>query len=116
MACLEPDGPHGRLAGGAAVLRHFQAVVQRVADQMVERRLEPIEDVAIDAGGLTGDLEPGLLAELPGQVADQAREAADAIGQRPHPAGQYFMVQPAGNVFTDAGKFLDRLDRLAQPL
>ena len=116
MASLQPDGPHRRLAGRAAVLGHFEAVVQRVADQMVERCLEPIEDVAVDAGGLTGDLEPGLLAELSGQVADQPREAADAVGQRPHPAGQNFMVQPAGKVFAPAGELLDRLDRLAQPL
>ena len=79
MACLEADGTHGGFAGGAAVVRHFQSVVERIADQMVERRLQPIEDVAIDAGGLTGNLEPGLLPELTSQVADQAREAADAI-------------------------------------
>ena len=64
-------GPHRRLAGRAAVLGHLEAVVQRVADQVVERRLEPVEDVAVDAGGLADDLEPRLLAELAGQVADQ---------------------------------------------
>ena len=108
--------PIGVLAGGAALLGQLEAVVQGVADQVVERRLEPVEDVAIDAGGLTGNLEPSLLAQLPGHVADQPREAADAVGQRPHPAGQHFMVQPAGKVLAAAGELLDRLDRLAQPL
>ncbi len=116
MACLQADGPHRRLAGRAAVVGHFEAVVQRVADQMVERCLEPVEDVAVDAGGLADDLEPRLLAELSSQVADQAREAAHTVGQRPHPAGQHLVVQPAGNVLADAGELLDRLDRLAQTL
>ena len=39
-----------------------------------------------------------LLAQLAGQVADQPGEAADAVGQRPHPAGQHLVVQPAGEV------------------
>ena len=83
---------------------------------MVERRLEPIEDVAVDAGGLTDDLEPRLLAELTSQVADQAWKAAHAIGQWPHPAGQHFVMQPAGNILADAGKLLNRLHGLTQTL
>ena len=83
---------------------------------MVERRLEPIEDVAVDAGGLADDLEPRLLAELASQVADQARKAAHTVSQRPHPAGQHFVMQSAGNVLADTGELLDRLDRLTQTL
>ena len=108
--------PDRRLAGRAAIVRHFDAVVECVADQVVERRFEPIEDVAVNAGGLTDDLKPRLLAELTSQVADQTRKPADTIGQWPHPAGQHFMMQPAGNVFADAGELLDRLDRLTQTL
>ncbi len=116
VAGLQADRRHRRLAGGAAILGRLDAVVQGVADQVVERRLEPVEDVAVDAGGLAVDLEPRLLAQLAGQVADQAREAADAVGQRPHPAGQHLVVQPAGEVLAGVGERLDRLDRLAQAL
>ena len=116
VASLQPDCPHRRFAGRAALLGHFEAVIERVADQMVERRFQPVEDIAIDAGGLADDLEPRLLAQLAGQVADQAREAADAVGQRPHPAGQHFVVQPAGEVLAAASELLDRLDRLTQSL
>ena len=63
--------PTGGLPRGVSVLGHLEAVVDRVADQVIERRLEPVEDVAVDAGGLADDLEPCLLAELPGHVADQ---------------------------------------------
>ncbi len=116
MARLQADGPDRGLAGCAAVVRRFETMVQCIADQMVERRLEPIEDVAVDAGGLTDDLKPRLLAELTSQVTNQAWEAAHAIGQWPHPAGQDFMMQPAGNVLADTGKLLNRLDRLTQTL
>ena len=116
MARLQADGPDRRLAGRAAVVRHFETMVQGIADQMVERRFESIEDVAVDAGGLTDDLEPRLLAKLTSQVTDQARKAAYTIGQWPHPAGQHFVMQPAGNVLTNTSKLLDRLDRLAQTL
>ncbi len=57
-----------------------------------------------------------LLAKLTSQVTDQARKPAYAIGQRPHPAGQHFMMQSAGNVLTATRKLLDRLHRLPQAL
>ena len=81
---------------------------------MVERCLQPIENVAVNAGGLTDNLKPRLLAELTSQVTDQSRKTAHAIGQWPHPAGQHFMMQPAGNVLAATRKLLDRLHRLAQ--
>ena len=89
-------------------------MVQRVANQMIERCFETVEDVAVDAGGLADDLESGLLAKLSGQVANQPWKAADSVGQRPHPAGQNLVMQPARKILTPAGKLLDRLDRLSQ--
>ena len=70
-------------------------MVQRVANQMVERGFEAIEDVAVDAGGLTHNLKPSLLAKFSGQVADQAWKPTHAVGQGSHPAGQNLVVQPA---------------------
>ena len=116
VAGLQADRAGRGLAGGAALLGRFEAVVQRVADQVVQRGLEPVEDVAVDARGLAGDLEPRLLAQLAGQVADQPGEAADAVGQRAHPAGQHLVVQPAGEVLAVARERLQRLDRLGQHL
>ena len=114
MAGFQPDGARRVLTRGPALLGRFQPMVQRIADQVIERRFEPVEDVAIDPGRLTHHLELRLLAKLPSDVADQAREAADAVGQGPHPAGEYLVVQPAGQVFVATREFLDRLERLAQ--
>ena len=91
-------------------------MVQSVANQMVERCFETVEYVAVDAGGLAHHLESGLLAKLSGQVADQPWKATDSISQRPHPAGQNLVVQPARKILALAGKLLDRLDRLSQLL
>ena len=67
MAGLQPDGPRRALARGAALVGRLESVVEGIADQVIERRLEPVEDVAIDARGLADDLELRLLAELPGR-------------------------------------------------
>ena len=83
---------------------------------MIKRCLETIENVAVDAGGLAYNFEPGLLAKLSGHIANQSRESADAVGQRSHPAGQNLVVQSARECFALAGKILDCFDCLSQLL
>ena len=91
-------------------------MIQSIANEMIERCFETVENVAVDAGGLTHNLESGLLAKLSGQVADQPWKATDSISQRSHPAGQNLVVQPARKVLALAGELLDRLDGLSQLL
>ena len=81
---------------------------------MVERRFQAIEDVAVDTGGLTDNLKPGLLAKLSGQVADQARKSARAVGQGPHPAGQNLVVQSGCERFALACKLFNGFNGFAQ--
>ena len=69
----------GSLPAACAVVGAFDAVVEGVANQVVEGGFELFEDVAIDAGLFAEDLEADLLVELAGDVADQAGEAADAV-------------------------------------
>ena len=107
---LEPDRADRRLAGGLAFRRRLEAVVEGVADQVRERRLELVEDVAVDARLLAADLESHLLAEGAGDVADQPRKAADAVGQRPHPAHDHLVVQTVRQVLVAAGEALEVLD------
>ena len=116
MTGLQADRSDRWFAGSPTILGHLKPVVDRVADQVIEGRLEPVKDVAVDTGGLADDLEPRLLAELARQVTDHTRKASDAVGQRPHSAGQHFVVQSAGKAFTDAGKLFECFDRLAQLL
>ena len=83
---------------------------------MVQRGFQLFEDVAVDPRVLAGHDELHLLAELPREVADQAGEPADAVGQRAHPAGQDLVMQPAGEVFTAPGEVLELLHLLAEDL
>ena len=63
LARPERDRRRLALAGGGALGRRLDAVVDRVADDVVERRLEAREDVAVDGHVLADHLEPRVLAE-----------------------------------------------------
>ena len=107
--------PATGFARSPPLLRHLQAVVQRVANQMVERCLETVEYISVDAGGLAGNLKPGLLAKLPGHIADQ--RGSHGFRQPKVASG---WSEPRGaidsKVFALASKLLDRLDSLSQLL
>ena len=77
--------PVGGLAGGDAVGRRLEAVVERVADEVDERVAERVDDGAVELGVLADELELDLLAERARQVADQAREAQEDGLDRDHP-------------------------------
>jgi hypothetical protein len=59
---------------------------------MVEGRLKPIENIAVNSSRLAYYLEFRLLAKLSRDIPNKARKSADSIGQRPHPAGEYLMM------------------------
>ena len=52
------------LAGGQAVGRRLDAVVDRVADDVGQRIAEPLDDRTVDLGRFAGHLEPDLLDVL----------------------------------------------------
>ena len=114
MASFQPDRARCLLAGGPAFFGQLEAMVHGIANEMVQRCFKTVEYVTVDAGGLAHHLEPSLLAELSGQVANQPWKATDSISQRPHPAGKNFMVQPARKILAPASEFLDRLNGLSQ--
>ena len=93
------------LAGRTALVRHLQSVVERVADEVHERIAEHVDDGAVELGVLAGQHQLHLLAELRGQVADEAREAQEdgLDGDHPHPHHQ--RLQRLGA----AGQILHRL-------
>ena len=55
----------------------LHAVVERVAHEVDDRVAEGVDDGAIELGVLAGEDELDLLAELRGEVADEAREAQE---------------------------------------
>ena len=56
--------PTGGLPAARRSFGRFQAMVERIADQVVQRCLQPIENIAVDAGRCTDDFESSLLAQL----------------------------------------------------
>jgi hypothetical protein len=96
---LQPDHADRWLARGLAVVRRLEPMVEGVADQVGERRLELVEDVTVDAGLLATHLESHLLAEGAGDVTDESRKAADAVGERPHAAHDHLVMEAIREVF-----------------
>ena len=95
---------HGDRAGRRFVRRaahagHLQPVIDRVADQVRQRRFELLQDVAVHLGAVADDDQPRLLAERPGHVADEPREAVGAVAERAHAAGDDLAVQADVEVF-----------------
>jgi len=104
---LQSHGGERRLAGGRAFRRGFDAMVEGVADQVRERRLQLVEDVAVDARLLAAHLPANLLAQRAGQIANEPRKTANAFGQRPHAAGDHLVVKAVGEVLVPPGKALE---------
>ena len=77
--------PVGRLARGLALLGAFEAVVERVADEVHERVAERVDDGAVELGVLADELQLDLLAELGREVAHEPREAQEDGLDRDHP-------------------------------
>ena len=83
-------GFSGRLALGG----RLEAVVQCIAHQVIQRGIELFENVAVDLGRFPLNLQLHVLAELPGQIANQSRQPLHALAKRPHAAGDDLAIQP----------------------
>ena len=112
VARLDPHQALRRLARRLARLRRLDAVIDGVAQQMAERRVELGQNVAVHLRRAADDLELHPPAERAGEIAHHARQALDAVGERPHAAGQRFLVEPMREV---DGAPVEHLE-LGQPL
>ncbi len=86
MPRLEPHDAFRRLARRKPRLGVLDAVVDRVAQQVTERCVELLQNVAVDLGRVADDLEVDLLSERPAHVANHPRQCAHTVCERPHPA------------------------------
>ena len=66
-----------RLAGGGARFGRLEAMVDRVADDVGQRIADHLDHLAIELDVAAVQLEPDLLAELGGEVADHARQSGE---------------------------------------
>ncbi len=55
-----------------------------IADQVSERFRESVENAFVEIGGLPGDFEADILVARFGDVANDAREAAEKLIDRNH--------------------------------
>ena len=86
-----------RLAGRLATVRGFDAVVEAVAHQVGERVDDPFGEALVQLRGFALGDQLYVFVELAGQVADQAREAAEHIVHRHHAHGHHrFLEIPGG--------------------
>lgn len=93
MARVERERAFFGLAARETNCRCFDTVVDRVAQQVAERRFEEIEDVAIHLSRFAHQLPAHLLAKRARDVAHHARQTAGAVAERAHPALQRGIVK-----------------------
>ncbi len=99
------------LAGGATFVRRSDAVIDGVAQQMTERGVELLQNVAIHLRVGADDFEPHLLSQRASDVAHHARKPLDSVGKWPHAARQRLIVEP----MREAGGLTFACVELVQP-
>jgi hypothetical protein len=92
MAGFQDQRGFSRLAICEALFGRFDTMVERVAQQMAERRVEHIEDVAIDLRRFADDRKAHPFAERAREVTHDARIGVGRVAERAHPALQRFVV------------------------
>ena len=114
MPGFELDGRFRRFAGSHTLLRRFTAVIHRVAEQVRQRRFQPVKNVAVHLRILADDLEPDLFAKGVRQIAHHAREAPCSVGKRAHSCPQHFEVKPVGKMSRTAVEQIQFLQPFAE--
>ena len=79
VKCVQANGAARRFSGSDALGGGFDAVVGGVANQMNERLGKRIENAFIQIGGLAGDFDGDVFAALLGDIANDARKAAEKL-------------------------------------
>ena len=94
MTRFDPYEALWRLPGRLARLWRFETVIDGVAQQMAERRVELRQDVPVHLRRAADDLQLHLPAQGAGEIPHHARQTLHAIGKRPHAGGQRLLVEP----------------------
>ena len=104
LARRDPERAGRGLAGGGALVGRLDAMVDRVADDMGQGIADHLDHLAVELDVAAVGLEPDLLAEIGGKIADQPRQAGEQAVDPLH-AGAGDAVADLG----DAGR--DPLER-----
>ena len=93
MVGVERDGAAGGFAGAEAFVGRLDAVIDGVADEVRERLGERVEDAFVEIGVFAGDFEGDVFAAEFGDVANDAREAAEKLLDGHHADFEDALVQ-----------------------
>ena len=96
MECGQGQGAPCGFARGHPFLRRFNAVVQRVANQMHQGVVDLFQHRLVDFGLLSNHLQLDVLAELGAQVPYQPWEATEGHGDREHANLEHILLQLPG--------------------
>jgi hypothetical protein len=106
---VQHHAPGLGLAGAAAVLGAFQAMVGAVAHHVRQRVLDELQHLAVELGLRAAHLELDLLAELARQVTDQARQLRPGIADRLHAGLHHAVLQVGRDVRQPLQRHAERL-------
>ena len=91
MARLQRDGALCWFASRYALLGRFQTVIDRVAQQVVERAFDFGEDVAVHQRVLAVDDQAHFFTQAARQIAHHARKGVHTVAKWPHPQRQHLV-------------------------
>ena len=91
-----------RLSRRPPLFGRFDAVIDGIANEVSERRLELSENVAIDLRRLARDLQLHPFAQGAREIAHQPRKSMHHVAKGTHPARKRFGVQPMREVHRSA--------------
>jgi hypothetical protein len=97
----------GRLALRDTYVRHLDAVVHRVADEVHERVGDLLDDRLVQLGVGARDLEIDLLAEFPAHVAHDAPEPVARLADLHHP----HLQRAVADLLDEIGDHLRRFEQ-----
>jgi len=106
MRSTQADQALFGLALEQALFRGFDAVVDRVTQQMSQRRFEFFQYIAVDLRLLAFDFQPHLFAKTAPQIPNHAHLTGEHVGKRAHAAGQRGVVEHLCTLAGLPGKFV----------
>ena len=105
MIGVEGDGAASGLSSGEALIGRLDAMVDGVADEVRERFAESVENALVEIGVFAGNFQRDVLAAQLGDVANNARKAAEELLDGNHADFQNAFVQFIENARLKAESF-----------
>ena len=114
MSGLNDDACLLRLASGAALFWHLNAVIDSISNDVIEWSLKPCQDVTVNGNVSANNIKANTLAKLTGHITNHARESGDALAERSHAATDHFVIQRRGYFFGATEEILKVKDSICQ--